>query len=782
MYNFAQLFIILNVSMKLKAIVLFNIFLLLSLFSFSQGIPIGQWRNHLPKNNVIAVAEAENRIYAATPYSIFYYDKSDNSIQQLTKVNGLSDVGITAIHYNKIYKTLIVSYTNANIDLIKPNGIVNLPDIKNKSIPGNKKINNITSNSKYAYLACGFGIVVVDLVKNEIKDTYIIGDNGSKINVWDIAINDTAIYSATAEGIYKARATNPNLADYHNWEKDSMIRGFNSNFTHIAFFKNYVIVCKEKGVPSDNDTLFAYNGTNWVSFDTSTVYHFSVHDNQLITSHYGYFSIHNELLQFQDNYYSINPNQVIADKDHFYWVADNVKGLIKGADNFYIKTYIIPDGPFTKNVFNLSSTPIGIWIAPGGIDFGSWGNAYFPASLHQFYDEKWTNYNATNVSALDSIFDILDIAVDPNNNAKVYAASWSVGIVELTGDKISNIYNENNTNNCLRPIIIGNWRTLRIGSLKFDESGNLWATNSGSANALAVKYNSGVWQSFDVQSIVNNDVLSLAIDKNNYKWMLVRENRLAVFNKAQNSTQKAWVNVNKGNDLASNYIHCFAEDLDGEMWIGTDKGIKVIYSPENIFNTDANYESTVTAQTILVEFEGHVQHLLEFESVTAIAIDGANRKWVGTQKAGVFLLSPDGTQQLAHFTENDSPLFSNSIVSIAIDPKSGEVFFGTSMGVISFKGTATIGETVFQDVYAYPNPVRPGYNGIIAIKGLVRDAIVKITDIAGNLVNNMIANGGQAIWNGKNFKGERAQTGVYLVFCTNSDGSETLATKILFVN
>jgi ligand-binding sensor domain-containing protein len=771
--------------MKLSSILVFKILFFLSYFSYSQGISIGQWRNHLPKNNVIAVTEANNRIYAATPYSIFYYDKSDNSIQQLTKVNGLSDVGISAIHYNSFYKTLIISYTNANIDLITANGILNLPDIKNKSVPGNKNINNITSLGRYAYLSCGFGIVVVDLMKNEIKDTYIIGDNGSRINVNDIAINDTSLYAATDVGIYKANASNPNLADYHNWTKDSTISGINSKFTHIAFFKDKIIVSKERGTPAANDTLFAFMGNKWVSFDTSAIYHFSVHDNQLITSHWGYFSIHNELLQLeQTNHFFIYPNQVIADKDNFYWVADNAKGLIKVWNNLTDNVLIIPDGPYSKNVFTLTSSPTGIWLAPGGIDYGSWSNAYFKGTLHQFRDEKWMNYTKDNVTSLhDSIYDILEIAVDPTDNSRVYAATWSVGIVELTNNNVTHVFNEYNTNNCLRPMYIGNTRyTVRIGSIKFDESGNLWATNSGVANALSVKLKTGQWKSYDLQSIVNNDILSLLIDKSNYKWMLVRENRLVVFNLNQNTIQKAWININKGNDLASNYIHCFTEDLEGEIWIGTDKGIKVIYSPENVFNNSFTEESSVTAQTILVEFEGHVQHLLEFEDVTAIAVDGANRKWVGTQKAGVFLLSSDGTQQLEHFTVDNSPLFSNTIVSIAIDPNTGEVFFGTAMGVISYKGTATKGEDTFQDVYAYPNPVRPEYNGIIAIKGLVRNANVKITDIAGNLINNSIANGGQAIWNGKNFNGERAKTGVYLVFCTNSDGTETMVTKILFIN
>jgi hypothetical protein len=168
--------------------------------------------------------------------------------------------------------------------------------------------------------------------------------------------------------------------------------------------------------------------------------------------------------------------------------------------------------------------------------------------------------------------------------------------------------------------------------------------------------------------------------------------------------------------------------------------------------------------------------------VKAIAIDGDNRKWFGTERAGVFLLSEDGTKQIEHFTEENSPLFSNNITSLAYNGKTGEIFIGTAKGLISYKSTATEGGETNTEVYAYPNPVRPGYNGPIAIKGLVRDAIVKITDIYGNVVYETRAEGGQAIWNGANFDGRRANTGVYMVFISTDDGQDEMVTKILFVN
>jgi hypothetical protein len=211
--------------------------------------------------------------------------------------------------------------------------------------------------------------------------------------------------------------------------------------------------------------------------------------------------------------------------------------------------------------------------------------------------------------------------------------------------------------------------------------------------------------------------------------------------------------------------------------VGTEKGVAVFYSPENVF-TGQPFD----AQRILVEQDGYVQYLLENETATAIAVDGANRKWIGTDRGGVFLFSADGTQQIYHFTAEDSPLLSNRVTGIAIDNITGEVYFATDVGTISFKSTATDGGDTNSDVYAYPNPVREGYDGYIAIKGLVSNAQVRITDISGKLIFSTKAEGGQAIWNGQNFDGKKAKTGVYLVFASNDDGSEKVVTKILFIN
>jgi hypothetical protein len=278
----------------------------------------------------------------------------------------------------------------------------------------------------------------------------------------------------------------------------------------------------------------------------------------------------------------------------------------------------------------------------------------------------------------------------------------------------------------------------------------------------------------------------MIIDSYGQKWILWREHSIVVFNdngtpKDPSDDQVKHLSSAQGNgNLPGSKIFSIAEDLDGEIWIGSDEGVAVIYAPENVF-TQFNFD----AQRILIprnDGTGLADILLEFETITDIQIDGNNDKWIGTDRSGVYQISEDGLVEKNHFTTDNSPLYSNNITSLAINGETGEVFMGTASGIISYKGTAVDGGTTNNEVYAYPNPVRPDYTGPVAIKGLVSNADFKITDVSGNLIYNGRAEGGQAIWNGTNFSGQRAQSGVYLVFVTDDTGDETLVTKILFMN
>ncbi len=307
--------------------------------------------------------------------------------------------------------------------------------------------------------------------------------------------------------------------------------------------------------------------------------------------------------------------------------------------------------------------------------------------------------------------------------------------------------------------------------------------NSGAANVLCAKDPSDNWYSFSLSSAVSSRGTGRMLStSNNHIWVTFPNNGgIGVYNynntiADQTDDQVVGLSTTVG-DLPSNSVLSMAEDLSGQVWVGTVEGVAVFRSPSSIFEDSFN-----GAEKVLIQQDGYTEYLLESQSVSAIAVDGANRKWMGTTSAGVFLIAADGKEELLHFTKENSPLMSNSIQSIGINGETGEVFFGTEQGICSYRSTATDGKLDYTSIYAYPNPVEPGYGGDIAIAGLVADSEIRITDIAGNVVYNGIAYGGQAIWNGKTPEGDRVKTGVYLVFCAAQNGSDSAVTKILFLN
>ena len=772
-------------------IIVFSLSLFFSGLLAAQNIGVGQWRDQLPYKKCIAVVEAGEIIYCATPYSLFYYNKTDESVQRLTKVNGLSDVGINAINYSSEYNTLVIAYSNTNIDLIKGNEIINIPDIKRKTILGKKTINKVLFIDKLAYLSCGFGIVVLDIENEEIHDTYYIGPDGSKINILDLTYNDTAFFAATENGIYHALLTNPNLANFSSWTKDQTILYPNERYNAIQAFNGRIFAnISIEGY--NKDILIVYNGNVWEVFnpeEANTIREISVNYNQMIISCFFRVQVFDSdfnisyFINSGNSNYNIKPFDAIIDKDNFVWIADGNNSLLKTWNKGYGAESIELNGPGSKNVFQLASGGKNIWVAPGGRD-NAWASVWLHDGLFFFNGDDWTTYNSSSIPALDTIYDFVCIAIDPANYQKVYAGSWGTGVLEFVNGSLSKIYTPENS----AIQTLEGYSFPRTSAVCFDNNHNLWIANSGANSLLTVKTNEGDWKALDLGTEARRmDLGKMIIDSYNQKWIIKRvtndngdylivfNDNNTIFDTSDDETKLLGSKEDRGN-IPGSIVCSMAVDLDGEVWIGTDEGICVFYSPGEIFESN-----TVNAQRILVEQDGYVQYLLETETVTAITVNGANQKWMGTQKAGVFLLSEDGTEEIHHFTEDNSPLLSNDIIDIAINDD-GEVFFGTSKGIISFKGYATPGGPTNNDVYAYPNPVREDFSGVIAIRGLVTNANVKITDINGTLIYTTQAEGGQAIWDGKNFDGRKAHTGVYLVFSSNNDGSETLVTKILFIN
>jgi hypothetical protein len=344
-----------------------------------------------------------------------------------------------------------------------------------------------------------------------------------------------------------------------------------------------------------------------------------------------------------------------------------------------------------------------------------------------------------------------------------------------TGD--IKLYDERNST---LEFAIGDVMRTRVSGLAFDKDDNLWVGNNSSNRPLQVLKKDGSWQSFPLSCTSLNGVLDVAVDAFGYKWMVnsVSSAGITVFHEgdpADPSDDRCKVLNTSNTVLPTNEVTTVEVDLDGSVWVGTKAGVVVFQC--DVINSDC------PGVLPRVEVDGIGDYLLREEAVSTIAVDGANRKWFGTA-AGVFVQSPDGIEEVAVFNVNNSPLFDNNIVDIAFNHKSGEVFIGTLKGLISYRGEATGGGSINKNVLVFPNPVRPGYEGPIAIKGLAQDADVKITDMSGQLVFETKALGGQAIWNGRDYNGRKANTGVYLVFATsnNSSNPDAAVAKILLIN
>ena len=759
----------------------------------SQDIGIGEWRDHLPYNNAVSVAASDQKIYCATIYSLFYLNKSDNSINRFTRISGLSDIGIVAIGFSKEYNTLMVAYGNTNIDLVKGNTIINMRDIINSNAvtPAEKTINSFMFIDNLAYISCGFGIVVLDIESEEITDTYYIGPNGSHLEVFELAYNDTSFFAATKSGIYYADIDNPNLAYFGAWSRDETVPYSTATYNHIAFNGEKLYINRSvEGY--GKDTIIYYDNSQWnydkEIFINNDVYSLKSYNGHLYVSYSSNIYIidedHEDITKIWSYYDgSPSPRELIVE-NNVLWIADYRRGLVRQND-IYDYTIIYPNGPETADVFDMSLEGNTLWTVNGGRDL-SWGNLYKRPKASSFIDNEWNTTDNGDVPAFDTIGDLVCVAINPINKNQVYMGSWGAGVVMLNNNESETVYTPENSG--LNYYGSSGLNICRVGGLAFDKSGNLWVTSAKGNHILSVKMVDGTWPSFNLGSSSSQmDIGQLIIDSYGQKWILTRvEHTIIVFN--DNGTildptddqTKVLSSAGGNGSIPGNKVFSIAEDNDGEVWIGTDEGIAVFYSPENVFS-GYNFD----AQRILIprnDGTGLADILLEFETITVIAVDGANNKWIGTDRSGIFHLSPDGQKELHHFTEQNSPLFSNNITSIVINDETGEVFFGTAKGIISYKSTATGGGETNSDVYAYPNPVRPGYNGPIAVKGLVNNASFKITDISGSLIYSGRAEGGQAVWNGNNFDGRRAQSGVYLVFVSDDNGKEKLVTKILFIN
>lgn len=773
------------------------ILLLVILYSKTQlaQIKVGQWVDHLAFNSATSVAKVSSTVYVSNGQGLAKYNLDDNSIEKFTKIDGLSDVGAKLLRKCEANDNLIVIYSNSNIDVIKPNGtIINVSDVKRKNIIGNKTINEVYFKGTLAYLACGFGIIVFDTEKLEIKDTYHIGTSNINYNIYQVTSNDTAIFAATSKGVFYGKKSS-NLSYYQNWK--SLNNGIPSGPYNAIINFNGKIVANYSRLLKDNtnvaDSLYQFDGTTWVDFPykSHTPYPYTIKKLYDYTSQYGSLVLIDQwgVQDYNSNGTGNNyitsyaPNEYADVQDLYYvgpyqfWLADKNYGFLRSNGSGQ-GTKLPINGPAVNYANDIDVKDGNVIVAP--VNLGETFTNQYNSSPGSIYNEgEWKSLRPlipTNIQ------DINSVAIDPNNKDHYAFACMSSGVLEINNNQLVGAYTETNS-----PLVgyIGS-TTLLVTNIGFDKNSNMWVMMTGSSKSAQIRKKDGTWKMLDFSQFFNGATMSKVIfTKNNQAWMiLARGTGLLVYNDVNglstpNSSNTKFLSTAKGNGaMPSLDVYSICEDLDGRVWVGTQKGVTVFYNPENMFTGSNNWDS----QQILIEQDGYVQILLQNDKITALAVDGANRKWIGTESSGVYCLSPDGQTEIHHFTKENSPLYSDNVNAIAIDDTKGDVFIGTDVGVQSYRTAFIKPFDDYSNLHIFPNPVRPGYSGSTYITGLVDETIVKITDVAGHLVWEGKSQGGQIEWNLQNSSGGRVASGVYLINCSTANGEKSGNAKLLVIN
>lgn len=741
------------------------------------GPAVESWRSFLSYASPTSIASDGTTIFCGTNSGFFTYNKSDGSLNPYSKSNGMNDVDINIVSHDLATGTTVIGYTNSNIDIFRNTSFKNIPDLYISQISGDKTIYGAYSKQGITYLSTGIGLILINLSKDEVKETITFFENSNSGTVFNSTINNDTIYAVTSLGTYRTNLNNPNIQYYATWEK------LNTQvFRYIVANNNVIYAVSDNKIYTLNGNTFneiyvAHKNINTVSAaQNNGVWITALKEDTIM----GFCRLINALGEITDSISGNNFYCVMQLENGETWYGVPYSGLYKTTSGTSAEKFT-PPCPLDYSSFDVVANNGETWIAHGGHTAN-----YIPVrnnrNISRFKDNNWFTYEY--VSEDPWMMDFVRIIKDKNSGS-YFASAFAGGVLEINNQGNAVTLNEG----ILSPRLGETPDRIYAYGLAIDDGGNLWVANNGAEQELVVKTKEGNW--YKMKSIINplkvgspiwqqHSLGDIAIDQNNRKWLTtLYSGGIIVYddnNTLENPNDDRYriLSTSNGN-LPSNQVYSVICDKDGVIWIGTDNGIAVVNCSYSILD-DTDCEATLP----VLQEDQFAGHFFMQQSVRAMAVDGANRKWIGTS-SGIWLVSPNGEETIYRFTTENSPLPSNLIYRINIDPVLGDVYISTDKGLVSFRSTATEGKpTNDKPLFVYPNPVPSGFKGQIAIRGIAENADVRITDISGQLVYRTKAHGGQAVWSGNDYTGKRAQSGVYLVFTTNKDGSEKAKAKIIF--
>ena len=742
------------------------------------GQQYNTWRYHNSYETSTALETTEVAVWSASLTGLLRYDRASGEIQTYDKTNGLSDVQIRQIAWNTEIGSLVIAYENSNIDLINDFGVVtNIPDILNSSVTGSKLINAIYTKGSKAFLSCDFGIVVVDLVNLEIEATYVIGNGGQSIVCYDFSIAEDTLYAISNEGLKVAFDDGSNLLDFQSWNtvNPSITEGI-EHWNGSCFVHSLDTLYKLESLDSLT-ALMPLSGYQTVQLAASDSLYLIQTEGDFISG----IVDSSQIFVWSEGSFDIRfsgvsayPLDIQRAQDKVY-ISDYRGGLREiSQDNTQIRRFL-GGQRYSSKAFRIEPGLDNVWVSSGSTDFGlgkSPGDPYIYDGVSTYDGSFWTNYVNFNVDVLNPTFDIVPVREHPNRNEVWVGSFYGASRFLHTADE-----HFDSSNSAIRTK--ENDPSFQIVSdIDFDQSGRVWMTNLGSQNPLVVLDNDGTWYGFDPAN-APLFVTRMVIDNADNVWMATTNDGLWVYNKgnilSSTSDDPQALHFTAANsELQSNTINDLAIDRNGALWIGTGQGVVVIDCPSSVFSSSF---SCTQPRRIIVTLGDYSEYLFNTEVVQAIAVDGGNRKWVGTTN-GATLISSSGEEEILQVTTENSPLPSNTIFDIGILGRTGDVFFATDLGLASFIGDASQGSDKHNDVQVYPNPIEADYMGPISVIGLVTDAYVKVMDARGRLVYHAQALGGKFVWDGLRQDNTRIHPGVYYIISVGPNGQESIVATI----
>lgn len=753
------------------------------------------WRSHIAYGNVSEVVNTDDAVYALAGSGLVRVDKATEQMTCYSKQDGFHGANIIHIAYDPQNRSLIVLYEDGLIDFVRNGNITALSDLQLKQMSASKKANSLYVRDGRAYLGMQFGVVVVNIRKQEIEDTYYIGKEGTEVDVRSVCCSADSVYALAGNRVYSADR-NANLLDFNVWHSSHPLSA--ESYQDITCFRNrlYLLADMELNVRNDDGWQAVSPEMHFSGFRQSDGHLYLMQGGPALVEYIPDAGI--DIIA--SSYYV---SDVLNDNGTL-WYAAGKAGVIRhdadGTQAFF------PEGPAVNIPYRMKVVNGRLYVVPGA----RWASQEFRGGYVMIYDiaaDRWTNIDfETITNQIGTLaMDFMNVAVDPFNKEHIIVTSYGTGLYEFENNKLVGWYNHQNSPLETRIEGAEALKYIRTDAATFDDEGNLWLLNMGnnplhviSPQQLLAARSQGT-ASWNKYSLVTNDGITfplmtggeMFIDRrhSNWKWipyarynpgLILYDDNGTPFYQRDDKTYFTTSFVDQdGKTIVPTYIYDVVQDLDNDLWVMLEEGLLIIPAKVDF----RNFNSCTRVKIPRNDGTNLADYLLGTERINTVAVDGANRKWMGTESSGLYLLSEDGMETLEHFTTDNSPLPSNQILSVAIDPQSGRVFVGTGAGLMSYQGDATEGEDSLtpENIYAYPNPVRPDYQGVITIAGLMEETVVKIVDNGGNLVCQTHSNGGLAVWDGRNGSGQRAASGVYTAFCNAPDGKNHAVVKILII-